>query len=83
MEGVACKTGRRCYQAGFDSSLALRAPNQAVPLEEEKNIIRMIEQRMEQGHALRDVFANLNATGKSLDCLRKDLKKVVNIFQNV
>jgi hypothetical protein len=47
-----------------------------------KKVIRMIEQRMEQGHALLDVFAQLNATGKSLDRLRKDVEKRVDLFQN-
>ncbi len=42
----------------------------------------MIEQRAEQGHALQNVFAQLNATGKSLD-LRKDVEKGVDLFQNV
>jgi hypothetical protein len=48
-----------------------------------KKIIRMIEQRVGQGHALQDVFADLNATGKSLDRIRKDLEKGVNLFSNV
>jgi hypothetical protein len=48
-----------------------------------KKIIRMIEQRVGQGHALQDVFADLNATGKSLDRMRKDLEKGVNLFSNV
>ena len=48
-----------------------------------KKIIRMIEQRVGQGHALQDVFADLNATGKSLDRMRKDLEKGVNLFLNV
>ena len=43
----------------------------------------MIEQRVGQGHALQDVFADLNATGKSLDRMRKDLEKGVNLFSNV
>lgn len=47
-----------------------------------KKVIRMIEQRVEQGHALPDVFAQLNATGKSLDRLRKDVEKGVDLFQN-
>jgi hypothetical protein len=47
-----------------------------------KKVIRMIEQRVEQGHALLDVFAQLNATGKSLDRLRKDVEKRVDLFQN-
>ena len=48
-----------------------------------KKVIRMIEQRVEQGHALRDVFVQLNATGKSLDRLRKDMEKGIDLFLNV
>jgi hypothetical protein len=47
-----------------------------------KKVIRMIEQRVEQGHALADVFAQLNAMGKSLDRLRRDVEKGVDLFQN-
>jgi hypothetical protein len=45
-----------------------------------KKMIRMIEQRVEQGHTLQDVFAQLNATGKSLDRLRKDMEKGIDLF---
>ncbi|KAJ5904866.1 short-chain dehydrogenase [Penicillium subrubescens] len=47
-----------------------------------KKVIRMIEQRVAQGHALADVFAQLNAMGKSLDRLRRDVEKGVDLFQN-
>ena len=45
-----------------------------------KKLIHRIEQRVEQGHALQDVFADLNATGKSLDRLRRDIEKGIDIF---
>jgi hypothetical protein len=45
-----------------------------------KKVILLIEQRVAQGHALQDVFADLNATGKSLDRIRKDIEKDVNFF---
>ena len=48
-----------------------------------KKVIRMIERRVEQGHALQDVFAQLNAMGKSLDRLRKDVEKGIDLFLNV
>jgi hypothetical protein len=48
-----------------------------------KKAIRMIERRVEQGHALRDVIAQLEATGKSLDRIRKDVEKGVDLFLNV
>ena len=37
-------------------------------------------QRVEQGFTLQDVFADLNATGKSLDRLRRDIEKGIDIF---
>src|SRR5436305_3020123 len=37
-----------------------------------RKVIRKIEQRVEQGHTLQDIFAQLNATGKLLDRIRKD-----------
>jgi hypothetical protein len=40
-----------------------------------KKVIRMIEQRVGQGHVLEDIFAQLNATGKSLDRIRKDVER--------
>jgi transcriptional activator of glycolytic enzymes GCR1 len=48
-----------------------------------KKLIHAIEQRMAQGNSLQDVFADLNVTGKSLDRLRKDIEKGVDIFRNV
>ena len=46
-------------------------------------MIRMIEQRIEQGHALQDVIVQLEETGKSLDRIRKDVEKGVDLFVNV
>jgi hypothetical protein len=48
-----------------------------------KKVIRMIERRVGQGHALQDVFTQLNATGKSLDRIRKDVEKGVDLFKNI
>jgi hypothetical protein len=48
-----------------------------------KKVIHMIEQRVDQGHALQEVFAQLNATGKSVDRLRKDVEKGVDLFQTI
>lgn len=45
-----------------------------------KKVIGMIERRVEQGHVLQDVFEQLTATGKSLDRLRKDVEKGVDLF---
>jgi transcriptional activator of glycolytic enzymes GCR1 len=48
-----------------------------------KKVIRMIEQRVNQGHTLQEVFTQLNATGKSLDRLRKDVENSIDPFQTV
>jgi hypothetical protein len=48
-----------------------------------KKVIHMIEQRADQGHALHEVFTQLNATRKSLDRLRKDVEKGIDPFQTV
>jgi centromere DNA-binding complex CBF3 subunit-like protein/transcriptional activator of glycolytic enzymes GCR1 len=48
-----------------------------------KKVIGMIKQQVEKGHALQDVFAQLNARGKSLDRIRKDVEKGVDLFKNV
>jgi hypothetical protein len=48
-----------------------------------KKVIAMIQQQVAKGHALQDVFAHLNATGKSLDRIRKDVEKGVDLFKNV
>jgi hypothetical protein len=45
-----------------------------------KKVIHMIKQRVEQGHALQNVFMQLNATGKSLDRLRKDVENGIDLF---
>ena len=43
----------------------------------------MIQQQVAKGHALQNVFAQLNATGKSLDCIYKDVEKGVDLFKDV
>ena len=90
MAGVARWIGRGCRQAGFNSGLEEKFGcfwryKQWIWQchSRRKKIIRMIEQRVGQGHALQDVFADLNATGKSLGRMRKDLEKGVNLFSNV
>ena len=45
-----------------------------------RKVIQAIEQRVGQGQTLQEVFAKLNATAKSLDRLRKDIEKGVDIF---
>ena len=92
MEGVARRIGRGCCEAGFHSGPRGEVRVSLVVFYEQrirqchsrrKKIIRMIGQRMGQGHALQDMFADLNVTGKSLDRMRKDLEKGVNLFSNV
>ena len=41
----------------------------------------MIDQRVAQGYRLEDVIKQLEMTGKSLDCLRKDIEKGVDLFK--
>ena len=46
-----------------------------------KKLIALIEQRVAQGHKLEDVIQLLEATGKSLDRLRKDIERGVDLFK--
>ena len=46
-----------------------------------KKLISMIDQRVAQGYRLEDVIKQLEMTGKSLDCLCKDIEKGINLFK--
>jgi Centromere DNA-binding protein complex CBF3 subunit, domain 2/Transcriptional activator of glycolytic enzymes len=45
-----------------------------------KKVIHLVEQRVQKGHRLQGVFAQLKATRKSLDRLRKDVEKGIDPF---
>jgi len=48
-----------------------------------KKLIAAINQRVVQGHKLEDVIHQLEVTGKSLDRLRKDIERGVDLFVNM
>jgi len=45
-----------------------------------KKLIALIDQKVAQEHKLEDIIQQLEATGKSLDRLRKDIERGVNLF---
>ena len=45
-----------------------------------KRLIALIDQRVAQGQKLEDVLQQLEAMGKSLDRLRKDIESGVDLF---
>ena len=46
----------------------------------QRRLVALIAQKVAQGHELEDVIQQLEATGKSLDHLRKDVEKGVDLF---
>ncbi len=46
-----------------------------------KKLISMIDQRVAQEYRLENIIKQLEMTGKSLDCLCKDIEKGINLFK--